>query len=292
MIGIIGATGTIGDALLKRLVDLDVPARALSREPEKLRARLGEKDRTMIEVAYADAGEPESLRHALNGVNQLFMAMSNSPDQIVLETSIIQAAVECGVEHIVKISSPEFERKSPVAVAGWHQEIERNLSESGLICTVLRPYAFMQNLLRLAPLIAEQNIFFGSMGDSPCNFIDCRDIADVAAEVLTNRKASGQIYTLTGSETFSYPHIAGMLTVLLERPIRYINLPSQELYRNLIEQGQLPPWIANHVIEIQAMAIVIPERPTDTIRQLLHREPRTLAAFLQEHQETFSLSRA
>ncbi|MNH94228.1 NAD(P)H azoreductase [compost metagenome] len=288
MIGIIGATGTIGDALLKRLVELDVPARALSREPEKLRVRLGEKERSIIEVASADAAEPESLRHALMGVSQLFMAMSNSPKQIELETSIIQTAVECGVEHLVKISSPSFEEKSPVAVAGWHQEIERNLSESGLQYTVLRPYAFMQNLLRFAPTIAAQHVFFGSMGDSSCNFIDCRDIADVAAEVLTNRKASGQIYTLTGSETFSYPQIANMLTALLERPIRYVNIPSQELYRNLIEQGQLPPWIANHVIEIQAMATVIPERPTDTIRHLLNREPRTLAAFLHEHQEDFT----
>ncbi|GIP23238.1 SDR family oxidoreductase [Paenibacillus sp. J22TS3] len=287
MIGIIGATGTIGEALLKRLVELDVPARALSREPEKLRARLGEKERSMIEVASADAAEPESLRQSLKGVSQLFMAMSNSPKQIELETSIIQIAVESGVEHLVKISSPAFEEKAPVAVAGWHQEIERNLSDSGLQYTVLRPYAFMQNLLRFAPTIAAQNVFFGSMGDSSCNFIDCRDIADVAAEVLTNRKSSGQIYTLTGSETFSYPQIASMLTDLLERPIRYINIPSQELYRNLIEQGQLPPWIANHVIEIQAMVTVIPERPTDTIRHLLNREPRTLAAFLHEHQEAF-----
>ncbi|WP_068618175.1 SDR family oxidoreductase [Paenibacillus tuaregi] len=287
MIGIIGATGTIGEALLKRLVELDVPARALSREPEKLRARLGEKERSMIEVASADAAEPESLRQSLKGVSQLFMAMSNSPKQIELETSIIQIAVECGVEHLVKISSPAFEEKAPVAIAGWHQEIERILSDSGLQYTVLRPYAFMQNLLRFAPTIAAQNVFFGSMGDSSCNFIDCRDIADVAAEVLTNRKSSGQIYTLTGSETFSYPQIASMLTDLLERPIRYINIPSQELYRNLIEQGQLPPWIANHVIEIQAMATVIPERPTDTIRHLLNREPRTLAAFLHEHKEAF-----
>ncbi|OAB35257.1 SDR family oxidoreductase, partial [Paenibacillus glacialis] len=229
MIVIMGATGTIGSALLERLVDLGVPVRALSREPEKLRDQIGEKGRSTIEVALADASDPESLRRAFAGASQLFLAMSNSPSQIELETSIIQIAAESGIKHIVKISSPAFEQSSPVAVAGWHQEIEKTLRESGLTHTVLRPYAFMQNLMRLAPTITTQNVFFGSMGDSPCNFIDCRDIADVAAEVLTNREVSGQIYTLTGSEIFSYPQIASQLSALLNRPISYINMEPQVL---------------------------------------------------------------
>ncbi|MCY9590592.1 SDR family NAD(P)-dependent oxidoreductase [Paenibacillus chitinolyticus] len=287
MIVIMGATGTIGSALLERLADLGVPAKALSREPEKLRDQIGEKGRSTIEIASADASDPESLRRAFTGASQLFLTMANSPRQIELETSIIQIAAESGIEHIVKISSPAFEQRSPVAVAGWHQEIERTLRESGLTHTVLRPYAFMQNLMRLAPTITTQNVFFGSMGDSPCNFIDCRDIADVAAEVLTNRKVSGQIYTLTGSETFSYPQIASQLSVLLNRPISYINLEPQVLLRNLIENGHMPPWLANHVVEIQTMSTVVPESPNDTVKRLLGREPRTLEAFLHECVENF-----
>lgn len=287
MIVIVGATGTIGSALLERLVDLDVPARALSREPEKLRDQIGEKGRSTIEVASADASDPKSLRRTFAGASQLFLAMSNSPRQIELETSIIQIAAEAGIKHIVKISSPAFEQSSPVAVAGWHQTIEKALSESGLIHTVLRPYAFMQNLLRLAPTITTQNVFFGSMGDSPCNFIDCRDIADVAAEVLTNREVSGQIHTLTGSEIFSYPQIASQLSALLNRPISYINMPPQVLLSNLIMHGHMPPWLANHVVEIQTMSTVVPERPNDTVERLLGRAPRTLDAFLHECVENF-----
>lgn len=287
MIVIMGATGTIGSALLKRLVDLGVPARALSREPEKLRAQIGDKGRSTIEVASADASDPESLRRAFAGASQLFLAMSNSPRQIELETSIIQIAVEAGIKHIVKISSPAFEKSSPVAIAGWHHEIEKTLCESGITHTVLRPYAFMQNLLRLVPTVTTQDIFFGTMGDSPCNFIDCRDIADVAAEVLTNREVSGQIYTLTGSEIFSYPQIASKLSALLARPIRYINMDPQVLLSNLIEHGHMPPWLANHVVEIQTMSTVVPESPNDTVKRLLGREPRTLDVFLHEYAENF-----
>ncbi|OMD94137.1 SDR family oxidoreductase [Paenibacillus odorifer] len=287
MIVIMGATGTIGSALLERLVDLGVPVRALSREPEKLRDQIGEKGRSIIEVAFVDASDPTSVRRAFTGASQLFLAMSNSPRQIELETSIIQIATESGIKHIVKISSPAFEQSAPVAVAGWHQEIENTLRVSGITHTVLRPYAFMQNLMRFAPTITTQNVFFGSMGVSPCNFIDCRDIADVAVEVLTNDKVSGHIYTLTGSEIFSYPQIASRLSALLNRPISYINMDPQVLLRNLIEHGNLPPWLANHVVEIQTMSRMVPESPNDTVKRLLGRDPRTLDAFLHECLDNF-----
>ncbi|MEK3943420.1 MULTISPECIES: SDR family oxidoreductase [unclassified Paenibacillus] len=287
MIVIMGATGTIGSALLERLVDLGVPVRALSREPEKLRDQIGEKSRSIIEVAFVDASDPTSVRRAFTGASQLFLAMSNSPRQIELETSIIQIATESGIKHIVKISSPAFEHSAPVAVAGWHQEIENTLRVSGITHTVLRPYAFMQNLMRFAPTITTQNVFFGSMGVSPCNFIDCRDIADVAAEVLTNDKVSGHIYTLTGSEIFSYPQIASRLSALLNRPISYINMDPQVLLRNLIEHGNLPLWLANHVVEIQTMSRMVPESPNDTVKRLLGRDPRTLDAFLHECVDNF-----
>ncbi|OMD37130.1 SDR family oxidoreductase [Paenibacillus odorifer] len=287
MIVVMGATGTIGSVLLERLVDLGVPVRALSREPEKLRDQIGEKGRSTTEVARVDASDPESLRRVFTGASQLFLAMSNSPRQIELETSIIQIATESGIKHIVKISSPAFEQSAPVAVAGWHQEIENTLRVSGITHTVLRPYAFMQNLMRFAPTITTQNVFFGSMGVSPCNFIDCRDIADVAAEVLTNDKVSGHIYTLTGSEIFSYPQIASRLSALLNRPISYINMDPQVLLRNLIEHGNLPPWLANHVVEIQTMSRMVPESPNDTVKRLLGRDPRTLDAFLHECVDNF-----
>ncbi|QIC04941.1 SDR family oxidoreductase [Brevibacillus sp. 7WMA2] len=287
MIVIVGATGTIGSFVLERLMKLGVPVRALSRKPEKLRIQIGELGNSTIEIITADASDPESLRIAFHGASQIFLAISNSPRQIEFETSIIQIAIEAGVEHIVKISSPAYEKRSPVAVAGWHQEIEKLLCNSALTYTVLRPYAFMQNLLRYAPTVEARHVFYGTMGQSPCNFIDCRDIADVAVEALTNRGVSGQIYTLTGSETFSYPQIACKLSTLLGRQIRYVDMDGQVLLRHLIEFEHMPSWLASHVVEIQTMSTVVPEKPTDTVNLLLGRAPRTLDAFLVENIEQF-----
>lgn len=152
---------------------------------------------------------------------------------------------------------------------------------------MLRPYAFMQNLLRLAPTITTQDVFFGCIGDSPCNFIDCRDIADIATEVLTRDKPVNRIYTLTGSEAFTYAQIADKMSTLFNRPIGFLNLKPEELRTDLIEHGQMPPWLADHVVEIQTMSSVVPEKPTDTVQRLLGRAPRSLDAFLREHRDAF-----
>lgn len=287
MIIVIGATGTIGSELLKRLIKLKIPTRALSRDYSKLYNQILECKSPFVELITADATNLNSLRRAFKGGKQLFLALSNSPKQIDLESSVINVAVEAGIEHIVKISSPIFQRTSPVTVAEWHREIERKLRGSGIAHTILRPYAFMQNLLRFAPTIAKQGVFYGSMGDSSCNFIDCRDIADVAVEVLINREKSGGIYTLTGSEILSYPDIASELSIILNRTINYINMDPADLRRNLIHYEQMPIWLANHIVEIQAMSMKVQENPTDTVKELIGKEPRTLSAFLHEHKENF-----
>ncbi|WP_411735886.1 SDR family oxidoreductase [Paenibacillus sp. M2] len=287
MITIIGATGMIGNALLRRLLERGIPVRAVSRKPDKLRQQMADLALSGIETRAADANDSESMRRALAGTSQLFLALSNDPKQVELETSIIQMAVQEGVEHVVKISSPAYDERSPVAVAGWHEQIEQALVKSGMTYTMLRPYAFMQNLLRLAPTITTQDVFFGCIGDSPCNFIDCRDIADIATEVLTRAKPANRIYTLTGSEAFTYAQIADKMSTLFNRPIGFLNLKPEELRTDLIEHGQMPPWLADHVVEIQTMSTVVPEKPTDTVQRLLGRVPRSLDAFLREHQDTF-----
>ncbi len=284
---ILGASGATGGALLQRLTELGLPSRALTRDPDALRARLGSAAGRQVEILAADATDPDSLRAAFKGARQLFLTMANSPQQVELELRCVRAAVDSGIEHIVKISAPAAEPDSPVAISRGHHTVERYLADSGVTHTVLRPYAFMQKLLLLAPAIAGPGLIHGAMRDAPCNYIDCRDIADVAAEVLTRPELAGQTYTLTGAETFSYPELAATLSLLLDRPIHYLDLPPQGLHDHLVQQARMPHWLATHVVEIQQLALTHPEHPTPTVTHLLGRSPRSLDAFLREHLTQF-----
>ncbi|MFG2629788.1 NmrA family NAD(P)-binding protein [Streptomyces sp. NPDC048473] len=278
-----GATGATGGALLERLVTLGVPSRALSRDPDRLRAGLSEAARPLVEVRAADAADPASLRNAFRGASQLFLSMVNSPAQVSLETRAIALAAESDIRHIVKLSAPAAAPHSPVAISRWHHTIEESLRSTGLTCTVLRPYAFMQKLVTLAPAIVARSVILGTMGDAACNYVDCRDIGDVAAEVLMRPGLAGQTYTLTGGRTFSQVELADLLTSLLGRRIEYLNLPPHAMHQSLVEHAGMPDWLASHVVEIQQLAVTQPEEPTDTVSRILGGEPRTLEAFLSEN---------
>ncbi|GAB7035951.1 NmrA family NAD(P)-binding protein [Streptomyces sp. NPDC021749] len=285
MITIMGATGATGGALLRRLVDIDVPCRAISRHPDTLRATLGAQ--APVEVVGADAADPRALRTALAGSTQLFLAMANSPRQVELEINAVDAAAACGVRHVVKLSAPAAEPNSPVTVSRGHGRIESHLRSTGMVGTVLRPYAFMQKLLLNAPAIAE-GVLIGALRDAPCNYIDVRDIADVALETLLRPGLAGSTYALTGPQAFRQPELADTFTELTGHPVRYIDLPPDEFHAHLVRTAHMPDWLASHVVEIQQLAITRPEAPNGTVEAILGRPARTLDAFLREHLDAFA----
>ncbi|MFE3786315.1 NmrA family NAD(P)-binding protein [Streptomyces goshikiensis] len=286
MIVVMGATGVTGNALLHSLLALGTPVRALTRTPHRPIPGTTGTHQPPVEVQYADATDPHSLHTAFKGASQLFLAMANSPAQVELETRVIDIAAHTGIGHIVKISAPAAEPDSPVAISRGHHAVEEHLRASGLTHTILRPYAFMQNLLRLAPTVA-QGVILGTMGDAPCNYIDCRDIGDVAAAALTRPDIAGGTYALTGPEAVAYPELASRLATLTGNQIRYVNLTPDELRDNLIHHAHMPGWLADHVTEIQQLAIARPETPTTTVTDILGRRPRTIDAFLHEHHAHF-----
>ncbi|WP_431683686.1 NmrA family NAD(P)-binding protein [Kitasatospora sp. KL5] len=287
MIVIMGAGGATGGAALRSLAALGTPSRALSRDPARLAAALDGHTRERTVVLPADAADPPSLRAAFRGAHQLFLTMANGPHQVRYELNAIEAAVDCGVEHIVKVSAPAAEPDSPVAVSRGHHLVEERLRSSGITTTVLRPYAFMQKLLLLAPGIAAAGVVHGAMGRARCNYVDVRDIGDAAAAVLTRPEPAGGTYPLTGGRAYSYPELTTLLGELLGRPIRYLDLGPSELHAHLVGRAGMPDWLATHVVEIQQLAVVRRETPDDTFHRLAGRAPRTLEAFLGENLHRF-----
>ncbi|MFE2148391.1 NmrA family NAD(P)-binding protein, partial [Streptomyces sp. NPDC059456] len=282
-----GAGGPPGGATLRSLAALGAPTRSLSRDPGRLAGALDAHTLARTVLLPADAADPDSLRAAFRGAHQLFLTMANGPHQVRYELNAIEAAVDCGVGHIVKVSAPAAEPDSPVAVSRGHHLIEERLRSSGVTATVLRPYAFMQKLLLLAPGIATAGVVHGAMGRARCNYVDARDIGDAAAAVLTRPETAGGTYPLTGGRAYSHPELTALLGELLGRPIRCLDLGPAGLHAHLTGRAGMPPWLASHVVEIQQLALAREEAPDDTFRRLVGRAPRTLEAFLGENLHRF-----
>jgi uncharacterized protein YbjT (DUF2867 family) len=215
MILVTGATGHVGSELVRLLAEQGAPARALVHSPDKAAPirHLG------LETALGDYEQPDTLDVAMKGCDQLFLLSPPTPRQPQQEQHVIDAARRAGVEHVLKQSVPWAGLDAPLVFCRWHGQVEQHLAQSGLAYTLLRPSSFMQNLLMSAQQVADQGVLYGMFGEGRVAFIDARDIAAVAAELLTNPGHQGASYTLTGPEALSAAEVAERLSAATSRQV-------------------------------------------------------------------------
>ena len=141
MILITGSTGLIGSEVLRGLSKAGMPARALTRDLKKARKMPG------VTWVAGDLGKPETLPAAFEGAQTLFLLTHYLEDMVELQHNAIAAARAAGVTHVVKVSAFGASDHSKAPIGLWHYRVEKELRESGLEWTMLRPHHFMQNLL-------------------------------------------------------------------------------------------------------------------------------------------------
>ena len=128
---ITAATGTIGAPLTRALAQSGHPVRAFVRDPGRARVLLGPD----VPLAVGDFADPASLHRALDGVDRVFLACGNVPDQVGHECAVVDACVRTGVSRVVKLSAPRVGLTSPILLERRHAQIEQHLQASRLPST-------------------------------------------------------------------------------------------------------------------------------------------------------------
>ena len=100
-----------------------------------------------------------------------------------------------------------------------HREVVAGLRESGLRHTVLAPSSFMQNLLGQASSVQARDVLPTTTPDAPVAWVDVRDVAAVAAHVLTSDGHEDATYTITGPVAVTGRQTAAALTTVLGREV-------------------------------------------------------------------------
>ncbi|MEV0622164.1 NmrA family NAD(P)-binding protein [Nonomuraea sp. NPDC050404] len=271
MIVITGATGTIGRALVERLRGHDVLA-AVRRPADDLGRP----------YALADFDEPGTIGRLLSPGDRLFLNSGLWPGVVEAQRAIIDLAANACVAQIVAISVRDAAPGARLGM-GMHGLIDAHLRESGVPWAILQPSGFMQNL----PRDFRDGVMYGSYGTAPVNYIDTRDIAEVAATLLTGEIGQNRDHVLTGPESLSHDRIAEEVGRSIGRPVRYVNLPVPEMTAHLERQG-IPQPHAGDLARLMSETGDGRWAPTTTtVQDLAGRPPRPLSAFLADHQNAF-----
>ena len=279
-----GATGNTGAALLPLLEARGAPVRAMVRGAAG-GARLAA---TSAIPVVADFDDPESVAAALHGITRVYLVTPSSPTTEAQQIRFVEIAARSGVEQLVLLSQLGANEASPVRFLRYHAAVERRIRELGLGSTFLRPNLFMQGLFAFQRPIAEQSAFVAPIGEARVSLVDVRDIAAVAAVVLTEPGHLGRTYTLTGPQAITHADIATALSLALGRPVAFRDATPEAFAAALAATG-MPPWQVDGTLEDYAhyrrgeAALVSP-----AVRDVTGAAPRDIDTFARDYAMAFA----
>jgi uncharacterized protein YbjT (DUF2867 family) len=279
-----GATGTIGRDVAKRLSENGVSVRAGVRDQAKARKQFG-ADITLVPF---DFGNEKTFSEALEDVEKVFLLPPLLPNQLEVTNAFVDAAKRAGIRHVVKLSAIGVDDETRPTAVKWHRANEQHIRESGLAFTFLRPNSFMQNFFTYFP--PRNGAIYLPWGNGTASFVDTRNIASVAAEVLTIDGHKGKIYTLTGPATLGIAEVARILSEVTGREFKYVDVPETAARDGMLQAG-VPQWQVELVMELHAVnkqnrwsAV------TSDIEKITGTPPTDFALFARDHAEKFRAS--
>jgi uncharacterized protein YbjT (DUF2867 family) len=241
----------------------------------------------LVTPVRLDFADPATYDAAFAGVEKLFLVRPPAlarPQQDLFPA--LTAAREQGLRHVVFLSVQGVERLRVVP----HARIEEWLRASGLDWTFLRASFFDQNLITVhGPVIAERDELLVPAGRGRTAFVDAYDIAEVAAQAMLDPvSAVRQAWTLTGSEALTYGEVAGILTAVLGRPIRYTQ-PGLVRYvvRARRELDMPPGLVATTSVVYTTARLGLAAGLTEDVARRLGRPPTTLTEFIRRERAAF-----
>lgn len=267
---VIGASGTVGRELSSLLAARGHQVRrATHRAPQAT-------DQVQVDLV---AGQ--GLQAALAGVDAAFvLAPPGHVNQHELIGPVVEAARSQGVGKVVLMSAmgADADPAAPLRRA------ELQLQASGLRWNVLRPNWFMQNFNTFwVQGIVQQRGIFLPVGQARGSFIDTRDIAAVAAELLQRPDLDNQAFDLTGAEALDHHQVAALLSRATGVQIAYHDIAPEAMRQGLLGAGLPADYTEFLLLLLSSFKAGHAERVTDAVQGITGRAPRRFEDYARDH---------
>jgi len=242
MIVVTTPTGFTGSKLVEDLLAAGESVRVIARDVGKLAPEV----RTKVDAVQGSSDDPAVLERALAGAESIFHVVPpffGAPNATAyylgFTRPVIAAMKQNGVKRIVTLSGIGRRLEVNAGIVSCSLTKDLELERAGLDVRALWCPGFMENMLRNVDSLRAQGVFFGPRRPdvrAPC--VATRDIAAVAARLLRDRSWSGPGgVAVLGPEDLSLDDMARVASEVLERPVRYQQVPAAEHKAQLLRYG-------------------------------------------------------
>jgi uncharacterized protein YbjT (DUF2867 family) len=234
MILVAGGTGTLGARLVPLLAACGNGVRVLTRDER----RADHLRDCGAETIIGDVRDPAAVAKAVHGCATVVSAVHGfaGPGRISPATvdrdgnrTLIRAALDAGVEHLVLVSVLGAAPDHPLSLHRMKYTAEQELVGSGLGWTIIRSAPFLETWIALIGRnIADQaQAFVFGPGDNPINFVSVRDVATAIEHAVRDTTSRGQAIEVSGPENLSFNQIAERLIAASSSPgqVKHVPLP-------------------------------------------------------------------
>lgn len=277
MITVTTPNGRTGSHVLRSLLERGETVRVVSQQPDRLTKSVRDK----CEVIAGSLDDARVLRRAFDGAESVFWCIPQSrpgnlwDDAHVYHQRFATAAAAALTRSGARVVAMSAGRHAydDRAIVSAVAAAEDTLNASAVPIRHLRNAFFMENLLESLPTIAVPGaVFYNGPGDLPLPMVCIADAAAKAVQYLTDRSWRDQGHVAVhGPADVSFDAMATILSDVLEKPIRYVQVPDDVLIENIKRAG-LPDGFARayarlltkDALEAYAMEPRTPETTTPT----------------------------
>jgi uncharacterized protein YbjT (DUF2867 family) len=277
---VIGASGNVGSEVVAGLLAGGKPVRVFTREAGRV-AQWGDQ----VGVVIGDLGRPDTVAHAIAGVEGLYL-MNRGLDPSRLRDLLVSAK-DNGVQRIVFLST--LLAGAPDSQIGRLHKVEEDaIRDSGLHSAFVRPGGFMSNTFQWTAGIRSQGVVHNPTGSGQFAPVAPEDIAAVAVRALIDPSLAGQAFEVTGEELLSVPQQVEILSRVIGKRLRCIDISVATAVEQSIRSG-VPPHIAAALA--QSLETVRDGRGAlirDTVHKVTGNRPMSFESWARKHAARFA----
>jgi uncharacterized protein YbjT (DUF2867 family) len=249
--------------------------RAVTREPDSAVFPAG------VEVVGSAAA-------GVDGAAAVFLNSRALGDQL---PTVIDLARRAGVRRLVALSAinadDDFSRQPSRFRGDRNKEVEQQAVDSGLEWVSLRPTVFASNFIGMwAPQIRAGDTVRGPYASASTAPIVDADISAVAAHALLRNDLLGRKVALTGPQALTNTELVGVIGDVLDRPLRYQEVPPDLVRRRFIDIG-FPAEFADAYMALLETTVSTPALVTNEVEKILGRPARTFGDAIRPQRAQF-----